>query len=70
MYSKIPAGTNFSIISISSKIINDSGCLYLVHRCDRFVEILDLFKKYRFGLRKLQFVYDNYNSNSFIFKAA
>lgn len=52
------------IISISSKIIRDSGSLYLVHRCDRFVEILDLFKKYNFGLRKLQFVYDNYDSNS------
>ena len=52
------------VIETASKIINHSGSLYLVHRCDRFVEILDLFKKYRFGLRKLQFVYDNYNSNS------
>lgn len=52
------------IISISSKIIRDSGSLYLVHRCDRFVEILDLFKKYNFGLRKIQFVYDNLESNS------
>ena len=52
------------IISVSSKIIKESGSLYLVHRCDRFVEILDLLKKYRFGLRRLQFVYDNLNSNS------
>lgn len=52
------------IISISSKIIASSGSLYLVHRCDRFIEIIDLLKKYRFGLRKLQFVYDNINSNS------
>ncbi len=52
------------IISVSSKIIASSGSLYLVHRCDRFIEILDLLKKYRFGLRKLQFVYDNKNSNS------
>lgn len=52
------------IISISSKIINNSGCLYLVHRCDRFVEILDLLKKYNFGLRKIRFVYDNMSSNS------
>ena len=52
------------IILISSNIIKDSGCLYLVHRCDRFVEILDLLKKYNFGLRRLQFVYDNFNSNS------
>ena len=52
------------IISISSKIIKSSGSLYLVHRCDRFVEILELLKKYKFGLRRLQFVYDNLNSNS------
>lgn len=52
------------IISISSKIIVNSGSLYLVHRCDRFVEILGLLKKYRFGLRRIQFVYDNINSNS------
>lgn len=52
------------IISISSKIINDSGSLYLVHRCDRLVEILDLLNKYNFGLRRLQFVYDSMNSQS------
>lgn len=52
------------VINVSSKIIKSSGSLYLVHRCDRFIEILDLLKKYRFGLRRLQFVYDNLNSNS------
>lgn len=52
------------VILISSKIINHSGSLYLVHRCDRFVDILNLLKKYNFGLRRLQFVYDNFNSNS------
>ena len=52
------------IMSISSKVINDSGSLYLVHRCDRLVEILDLLKKYNFGLRRLQFVYDSMNSQS------
>lgn len=52
------------IISISSKIINNSGSLYLVHRCDRLIEIMNLLKKYKFGLRRLQFVYDNINSQS------
>jgi len=52
------------IIRISSKIILDSGSLYLVHRCDRLVELIDLLKKYNFGLRKLQFVYDNEESGS------
>lgn len=52
------------IMKISSKIINDSGSLYLVHRCERLVEIINFFKKYNFGLRKIQFVYDSKNSNS------
>lgn len=52
------------IINSASKILKDSGSIYLVHRCERLVEILDLFKKYHFGLRKLEFVYDNINSNS------
>jgi len=52
------------IIRISSEIITDSGSLYLVHRCDRLVELIDLLKKYNFGLRKLQFVYDNEKSDS------
>lgn len=52
------------IISISSKLLNFSGSLYLVHRCERLNEIFDLLKKYNFGLRRLQFVYDNFASNS------
>lgn len=52
------------IVSCASKILRDSGSVYLVHRPERLVEILDLFKKYHFGLRKLEFVYDNISSNS------
>ena len=53
-----------NIIDISSKILRDSGKLYLVHRCDRLVEIMELLKKYNFGLRKIEFVYDNRNTES------
>ena len=53
-----------TIIFVASNVLRDSGRLYLVHRCDRFVELLDYLKKYNFGLRKLQFVYDNINSDS------
>lgn len=52
------------IISVSSKILNNSGSLCLVHRCERINEIFDLLKKYNFGLRRIQFVYDNFTSNS------
>ena len=52
------------IIYISSCILRDSGSLYLVHRCERFIEIINVLKKYNFGLRKVQFVYDNMESDS------
>ena len=52
------------IISISSKLINNSGSLYLVHRCDRLIEIFSILKKYNFGLRRLQFVYNNKSCDS------
>ena len=52
------------VVNISSKMLNYSGSLYLVHRCERLNEIFDLLKKYKFGLRRIQFVYDNFKSNS------
>ena len=52
------------VIKISSDLLRDSGKLYLVHRCERFNEILILLKKYNFGLKKVQFVYDNFNADS------
>ena len=52
------------IISISSKLINHSGSLYLVHRCDRLIELFSILKKYNFGLRRLQFVYNNKSCDS------
>ena len=54
------------IISKSSKLLKTGGRLFLVHRCERLTEIFELFKKYNFGLRKLEFVYDNPNSDSSI----
>ena len=52
------------VIRIASDILKYSGSLCLVHRCERFTEILELFKKYNFGLRRLQFVYNSQNSES------
>ena len=52
------------IISVASSLLNHSGSLYLVHRCERLNEIFDLLKKYKFGLRRLRFVYDNFESDS------
>ena len=52
------------IIKISSNLLRDSGKLYLVHRVERFTDILYLLKKYNYGVKRVQFVYDNYEANS------
>ena len=52
------------VIKNASMILRDSGKLYRVHRCDRLIEMIDYLKKYNFGLKKIQFVYDNINCGS------
>ena len=36
----------------------------MVHRPERLVEIIDVLKKYKFSVKKLQFVYSNYKKNA------
>jgi len=50
------------IIKIAYNNLRNRGKLYLVHRTDRMMEILDLFNKYGFGVKKLQMAH--YNSDS------
>lgn len=57
--------TNLENIIISAKyILKNKGSLYLVHRPERLVEILDLLKKYKFAAKKLQFVYSSYKKDA------
>lgn len=51
------------IIKVASKLINNKGYFYLVHRAERVAEIINLLKKYRFGLKRLQVVYDDHDSD-------
>ena len=47
-------------VMINAKyVLKNKGTLYLVHRCDRLEEIVDLLNKYNFSLKKLQFVYSD-----------
>ena len=52
------------VIKNASSILRDSGKLYIVHRCDRLLELIDYLKMYNFGLKKIQFVYDSLNNDS------
>lgn len=51
------------IIQVASKLINNKGYFYLVHRAERLSEIMFLLKKYKFGLKKLQTVYNDSESD-------
>lgn len=52
-------------IFISSRyILKNKAPLYLVHRCDRLEEIFEALNKYKFGLKKIQFVYAGYKKEA------
>lgn len=52
------------IVSLAYKFLRDKGKLYIVYRPDRLMELLKLFDKYRFGVKKLQCCYNNSDSLS------
>ena len=52
------------IISLAYKYLRDKGKLYIVYRPDRLMELLKLFDKYKFGVKKLQCCYNNSDSLS------
>ena len=52
------------IVSLAYKYLRDKGKLYIVYRPDRLMELLKLFDKYKFGVKKLQCCYNNRDSLS------
>ena len=51
------------IISESKKLLTEKGSLYLVHRVDRFPEIINLLSKYKFEAKRIRFTYPKVNSD-------
>lgn len=45
------------VIRISSKLLKTNGRFAMVHRPDRFLEIINLMEKYQIAPKKIQFVY-------------
>lgn len=57
--------TNLEEIIVSAKyILKNKASLYMVHRPERLMEILRLLEKYKFGIKKLQFIYAGFNKNA------
>ena len=55
------------IVIESKKLLVDGGYLYMVHRCDRFSEICEVFTKNCFQIKTLRFVYSKLNSKEALF---
>ena len=52
------------IIKVSSKLLKDNGELYMVHRPDRLVGIIEFLRKYKIEPKKIRFVYSKKGENS------
>lgn len=46
-------------IKISSKLLKDKKSLYMVHRPDRLVDIIEILRKYKLEPKNIKFVYPN-----------
>ena len=51
-------------IKVSSKMLKDKGTLYMVHRPDRMVDIIELLRKYKLEPKRIKFVYPNANKDA------
>lgn len=52
------------IISLSKYLLKNNGVLAMVHRTDRLIEIINLFKKYGMEVKKIRFIYPKINTES------
>lgn len=52
------------IIEIASRNLRNRGYFALVHRADRLSEILNLFEKYKIGVKRIQFVHSKLTKES------
>lgn len=52
------------IFKISKKLLKNGGSVCIVHRTSRFLEIVDLMKKYNIEPKRVRFIYPKINSES------
>ncbi len=52
------------IVKIASLYLKNNGTLGIVHRSDRLIEIIELFRKYKIEPKKIQLIYPKENTES------
>ena len=55
------------VLKVGSYLLKNGGIFAMVHRTERFVEIIDTFRKYRIEPKRIQFIYPKSNCNSDLF---
>ena len=57
--------TNLEQIIVTAKyLLRNRAPIYMVHRPERLMEIINLLTKYNFKIKKLQFVYSSYEKSA------
>jgi len=52
------------IARVSHKLLRDNGEIYMVHRPDRLVDIMAIFRKYRLEIKEMRLVFSNESSQA------
>lgn len=52
------------IIEIGSKMLRNRGYFAMVHRADRLADILNLYQKYKIGVKRIQFCHSKLNKEA------
>jgi len=52
------------IAKISYKLLRNNGEIYMVHRPDRLVDIMEIFRRYKLEVKELRIVYPKENSQA------
>lgn len=55
------------ILKISKKMLKNNGKLYLIHRVERFAEVIDLYKKYNIEPKEVRFIHNDKDSAAKLF---
>lgn len=55
------------VIKSSSYLLKNGGNFAMIHRTERFIEVVNCLKKYHFEPKKIQFIYPKADSNSDLF---
>ena len=55
------------VVKNASYLLKTGGNFAMVHRTERFIEIIDCLKKYKLEPKKIQYIYPKNESNSDLF---